>query len=278
MFLIRQPYQGDKGVVKFSTASTPSFFYNHTPGIALKYVFKGQEEYLVNQEHIRLSAGQFMILPHNQSYSAYIQKRYVYTQGVCIDLNPDLVMDRITSSDWELFYSVPFQCLHFSTLGQSIHGVGKYASLVDENSDWNTVFTQLGYELMSFYHDIQKIRPILSSKAKKINTQKDLISKLFKAKDFIHQLYSQPLHLSKLSREVGMSQYHFHRLFHAIFQQTPQQLQLELRMKATLEWMKDEHLSLADIAYKLGYNDLAAFSNQVKSYYQRSPSELRNTL
>jgi len=118
----------------------------------------------------------------------------------------------------------------------------------------------------------------LSIQTKKINTQRDILIKLFSSKNFIHQNFDQKIKLDELARYTGISKYHFLRLFKLCFQQSPQELQDKLRMKKAIELITSTTSPLSPIAYDLGYLDLANFSKKFKNQYGVSPSEYRKTI
>ncbi len=279
MFKIKRPYRGQYGEVKFSQGGTGAFLEGRTKGLALKYVSQGRENYSIGGRDIALGAGQFMILEENRNYLAGVQQSGPDTQGICIDLDPGFVLHHIPHFyDSHLLFELPFQAGHFIPLGATFHQFSLDSAVLSQSTDWDAQLPKLGEMLGSFTEFFRDIEAHIGFEAKKPLTQKRLIAKLFRARDFIHQHYKKPLKLKSLSRYAGISQYYFGRLFQSCFQCSPFELQQELRMKAALELMRGEQLSLSDIGFQLGYTDLAAFSNQFKKYHHQSPSTMRKTL
>ena len=60
MFSVNYRYQSTLGEIKYSEATPRSQFLGKTKGLALKYVCAGTENYLINNEPIAVSAGEFM--------------------------------------------------------------------------------------------------------------------------------------------------------------------------------------------------------------------------
>lgn len=275
MFSVQQKYQSSVGEVRFSQAIAGARFGSETKGIALKYVFEGTEHYEVNQQYIPVEAGQMVVLPQEQQFAAFTDNHRGKAHGICIDLNPDFVCRAIPDIlDLDLLFFVPFQGDGFLPLQQSLEHFSTHGDreklMKTQLDDWRNGLQHLAAT-------IQHLEPGLKEQTKKISTQRQLVAKLFRAKNYIHQYYRQRISLSLLSRHVGISSYYFSRLFQACFQQSPQQLQIALRMQAAGKMLKETNDSLSDIAYTLGYCDLASFSHQFKQYYEESPSQWRKT-
>lgn len=280
MFSIQRSFIGTEGEVKFSQAHENATFENQTKGLALKYVHQGTEHYQIKDAYIPVAAGQFMILPEAQSYHAHTKIHSAQTKGICIDIHSSyLLSDLQHLYEEKLLFEIPFQCQHFSPLSQTFHTLHSHAiHHSSPQTDWPHTFQQIKKELHTFKTLIQYIEPRLHTQAKKRTTQKFLLSKLFQAKDLIHQHYTRPLSLTNLALHIGLSPFYLTRLFQTCFQQSPTQLHTSLRMEAAAKLLSLEHLSLSDIAFTLGYHDLAAFSNQFKRHYQMSPSHMRKEL
>lgn len=279
MFIVHHQYRGPIGNIRHSRATPSSHFQNSTKGLALKYVIGGREDYLVRGQELQVSGGQFILLRQDQSFEAIARAKRQLTDGLCIDLDSDTILRHIPELyEQELLFGLPIQGQHSLPLHQRMHQVAKQALQPASATDWSALLGQITDELQRFSEEVQRIQPLLATKAKKVSTQKALLGKLLNARDFIHQHYRRSLTLKILARQAGISEYYFSRLFQACFQQSPSALQTQLRMQASLTSMQHEHLSLSDIAFQLGYSDLAAFSNQFKQFFQQSPSEYRARL
>ncbi len=275
MFTIQYKYRSSLGVIKVSQAPSRAYFRGITGGVALKYVSQGREEYVVGRQQISVSAGQFIILPQGRPYEAYTGKASLNaeTNGICVDLDPNFVLSEIPHLyDQPLLFELPFQGGHFVALCQTFRQYADGAEATQTGLEW---MNQLKLELRLLADYIRTLQPNIGTKAKKLDTQKQLLTKLFKAKDYIHQHYASSIRLSELARYAGLSSYYLMRLFQTCFHQSPRELQLELRMNAALLWIQAEQKSLSTIAHELGYSDLAAFSNQFKRYYGATPSQIR---
>ncbi len=277
MFEVHHAYSGPFGAVKFSQAMSKANFHGVTSGIAIKYVQEGREDYAVHGDLISVSKGQFILLRDQESYHARSKSSYSNTNGVCIDLDSDFILSHIPELlRWEILFELPFQCNYFSPIGQTFDKLTNSTSSFGAGVDpFELLFHQFKTELSLFAAQIIPLQERIQPEAKKLDTQKHLLAALFKVYDYIHQHHSEPLRLEFLSRLVGVSKYRLIRLFRICFQQSPQQLQVELRMGKAQEMIQRSQCSLTEVAIELGYSDLAAFSNQFKKYYGQAPSDFR---
>lgn len=273
MFSVQQKYRGRLGEVRLSQAEAGARHRNKTSGIALKYVCQGTEHYQIGGQSTFVESGQFMVLPEDRKFEASTDRRPLRAKGICIDLDADFVLEEIPDfHEHQLLFELPFKGQHFLQLPQSF---ARFAQGSLQAASSGELMQQIRKELALLVQLIQAVQPRMSRQIKKTSTQKHLLAKLFQVKDFIHQHYRSSITLKILAREVGISPYHLTRLFQSCFVQSPQQLQLQLRMQAAMSMIKNDQLSLTQVAFTLGYCDQASFSKQFKQYYQESPSNAR---
>lgn len=111
----------------------------------------------------------------------------------------------------------------------------------------------------------------------KTNTAAEYIRRINKALLFINNNIDQPLQLENIAQASHFSQYHFHRIFHALVGETVNDYVTRKRMeKAASRLVYNSTLSISDIAEVGGYSSSANFSKAFKLYFGISPSELRN--
>lgn len=82
----------------------------------------------------------------------------------------------------------------------------------------------------------------------------------------IHRLrkdFDQPLCITELARELGMSVSSFHHHFFTVVTgMSPLQCQKHLRLQGARRLMLGEHLDAACAGHRVGYNDAAYFSRE----------------
>jgi AraC-like DNA-binding protein len=88
---------------------------------------------------------------------------------------------------------------------------------------------------------------------------KDLLIRLCKARDLLRQT-DEWLLVPQVAREIGMSPYHFSRLFRAVFGETPKQCQLKARLEKAKHELLTTDTSITDICLEAGFSSLGTFS------------------
>ena len=75
----------------------------------------------------------------------------------------------------------------------------------------------------------------------------------------------EPIHLEHAASEVGLSAFHFLRLFARVLGVTPHQYLVRSRLRRAARLLTDEARSITDIAFEVGFGDL---SNFVRTFHR----------
>jgi AraC family transcriptional regulator len=75
----------------------------------------------------------------------------------------------------------------------------------------------------------------------------------------------EPIHLECAASEVGLSAFHFLRLFARVLGVTPHQYLVRSRLRRAARLLTDEARSITDIAFEVGFGDL---SNFVRTFHR----------
>ncbi len=82
--------------------------------------------------------------------------------------------------------------------------------------------------------------------------------------------------VDELAKDCDWSVSHFHRQFKQIVGMAPREYISQSRVSAAQALLREGELSVADIAERLGYSDVAYFSKHFREMSQCSPSEYRS--
>lgn len=267
-------YSDKPGQIKFSRAAGTYHFKGRTKGIALKYVAQGHETYMINHQIVDVPQGHFILLQEGEIYEAITPKNAIHINGICIDLNPDHFPIHSNNSKNNILFHTAFDCAHSTSFGNA------FLNLQTEDGesaiDGNKLLQSFSEKLIDFSNELYQLQELIN--VQKTNTQSVLIPKLISLRDFIYKNYNSKITLALLARQSNISQYHLLRLYKRCFDQSPQQLQQQLRMKKAKQLILKEKHSCSDIAFYLGYNDLAAFSKQFKHVFGVAPSKYAGEL
>lgn len=95
------------------------------------------------------------------------------------------------------------------------------------------------------------------------------------AKEFIQQHFHDNLSLQNIATTVGLSPYHFCRLFKKITDITPYQFLLKTRLQKAATLLLNTKSSVTDISYDAGFDNLSLFINSFRKRYGISPLQYR---
>lgn len=92
-------------------------------------------------------------------------------------------------------------------------------------------------------------------------------------RDRIDRDYTEELTVSELARAVGMSMFHFSRVFIELVGMAPHRYLLERRLKAAHAMLR-EGRSVTETCYACGFNNLSHFSRSFARRFGEAPSRL----
>lgn len=89
---------------------------------------------------------------------------------------------------------------------------------------------------------------------------------------------SRPVALPEVASQFGMSVRSLNRRFKAATNQTPLQFLQEKRLDSAKDLLQTSNLTIAEVAYRVGYQDVSHFSQRFKTLMATSPSDYRSTV
>jgi AraC-like DNA-binding protein len=104
---------------------------------------------------------------------------------------------------------------------------------------------------------------------------RDALIRLCHAKDLLRRSDGHALSVSEVAGELGMSQYHFIRLFKAVFGETPKQCQLRARLERAKRLLTLTDSSVTDICMEVGFSSLGTFSAYFAQRVGVAPTDYR---
>ncbi len=257
-------------------------------GIGIKYVLNGKEQYLVNGKTMNVMPRHFLLVNHKSEVGCRIYSKEV-VKGVCLFLNTQMVNDvhRTLTTATQTLLDSPFdtttpsfQCFeriydaHQSNLGLYILQV---SSLIEKHP--NHIFSEnLYYQLAEnmVINQNEEFKKMNAITAKKASTREELYRRLLVAKEYIEDNFDKNTEIEAIARLANISTFHFFRTFKEVFNISPHQYVLNLRLKKAAQLLKKPQNSITEIAYQVGFADIHAFSKAFKKNYQVAPSYFRS--
>lgn len=106
--------------------------------------------------------------------------------------------------------------------------------------------------------------------------EKEWPKSISKAVNFINHNYQQPIGLDEIVVASGLSKYHFTRLFHESTNTTPIQYLTKVRINKAMELLRNQELSVEQVAQQVGFANGNYFSKVFRSYLGTSPGNFRS--
>jgi AraC family transcriptional regulator len=99
--------------------------------------------------------------------------------------------------------------------------------------------------------------------------------RLARAIDYIHDHLADELSLDVMAGEAAMSPFHFSRVFKAATGQSPLAYAISQRLRLAAVLLRTTRLPVAEIAYRVGYEDVSRFGEHFKREHGATPASLR---
>ena len=88
----------------------------------------------------------------------------------------------------------------------------------------------------------------------------ELLRRLCRARDAIHDRSGEALTLDDLARTAGLSRFHFLRSFRAMYSATPHQYLTRVRLQRARQLLLEERASVTEVCFEVGFQSLGSFS------------------
>lgn len=97
-----------------------------------------------------------------------------------------------------------------------------------------------------------------------------------KAEDYIENHLSEKIVLEDIAQELGISKYHFHRIFSTGSSETLNQFITRIKMeRSAIFLVVNPKISITEIAFRYGYNDSSAYNRAFRKHFGVSPTHFR---
>ena len=101
---------------------------------------------------------------------------------------------------------------------------------------------------------------------------------IIQAQMWLQDNYGREILLKDVAARFDMSMRSFNRRFKAALSKTPLQYLQEIRIENAKDLLKTSNLSITEIAYRVGYQDMSHFTGLFKKFLAVTPSEYRTTV
>jgi AraC-like DNA-binding protein len=203
-------------------------------------------------------------------------------ESLCIQLSNDLINaafnDLIFSND----LSENMRAINL------VHDLNVYQSIEANTTVQNTVNSIIQHfnspeiiaeKLQLLAQEVCNIQLQLNTKLVRIerikkSTKSEIFHRIEKAKNFIELNFKDEINLDLIAENSALTKFDLIRYFKQIYQQTPYQYLMHLRLLRAKELIFENKYALETIALKLNFADLPSFSKAFKNHFGVSPSKI----
>lgn len=112
----------------------------------------------------------------------------------------------------------------------------------------------------------------------KQNTVEDLLPRLLQARQTVEARFADRVKARNIADRIGLSEFHFIRLYKAAFGITLRQHIINLRLDFARRSLEDPGASITDISFRAGYSNPSSFIHAFSKRFGLSPSTYRNLM
>ena len=97
-----------------------------------------------------------------------------------------------------------------------------------------------------------------------------------KTVDYIENHLSEKIRLSDTAHELGVSEYHFHRIYRKSSTETLNQFITRIKMeRSAMYLLVNSSTTITEIAFRYGYSESSSYNRAFRKHFGLSPSRFR---
>jgi AraC-like DNA-binding protein len=138
------------------------------------------------------------------------------------------------------------------------------------------VFSRFFYCFLPPYSQYNQITP--RSHPSSALVHDETFRRLCRARDLLAAGYQSQIFLDAAAREACLSPFHFHRLFHSTFGETPHDFLTRRRMDRARLLLASGEMTVTEVCLEVGYSSLGSFSSKFQSIVGTPPSQYQRQI
>lgn len=259
-------------------AETQAHFHS-TMEITL--IVEGEGFYKINDSKYSFVRGDCFIFDSMKPHNIFSTKDSSHLKYLSINFVPSFISS-LEIGDFNLQYLAPF---YFTDRSCKIAHTADCAPILFDlfKRIQTTLYTKAeGYSLMVKAQLFALLAHIachyqghytsLSAAKQKTPILQDSFTKVL---DYIEKNLTQDITIDQLSQIAAMNRYYFSTFFKKHMSESPVQYITRKRINLAIQLLKDDNLSVLEVALRSGFNNAANFNRAFKQLTGYSPSEYR---
>jgi AraC-like DNA-binding protein len=275
---------GARNMVIYAHSREASYPKHVTP-VSLKCVFEGSEVYETNLCRYLVTSRNYLVFNHGQMYASHLEGRQEVS-SLAVFWEPETaadILDRALSdgllegSKRGSDCSFRFVERLYPSDDLVTPSVAKLRRLLDDNNpDPLAIDEQLHNLLERLVCAHTRLEgEIQSITALRYSTRMELYSRLYRARDFIEDSFSQDLTLDELAGVACLSKYHFLRAFRQLFGLTPHAYLTRKRLDRARQLLLETDHLVNEVCAAVGFDNPSSFVRLFRLTFKQPPNFLR---
>lgn len=206
--------------------------------------------------------------------------------GCCFMAEAGLLDGKAATTHWhyfeqfqKLYPNVHLKRDYFITRAENLYCTGSVNSLADLTVHFIQQYfsSHIAQHVeRHFFHEIRRAYPESGFAHGPTGAHPD--EDIIRAQLWLHDHFAQEVRFAQVAHSFDMSVRSFNRRFKAATGETPLQYLHNLRIRNAKELLQTSNLSIGEIAYRVGYQDLAHFTRLFRRILGVTPSQYRTTV
>ncbi|MDE5437500.1 helix-turn-helix domain-containing protein [Elizabethkingia meningoseptica] len=240
----------------------------------LLFVLEGKHEVLIADKKYVINKGEMFLLK-KATYAEFVKtgnpdNHFIY-ESVSFSLKKEIIIDFVKLIEMEGYAQNPASegevLIHpyGARLQSFLESLKPY---FDDNEEIKVGLFKL--KILELLYDLAHANSLFLQQLMSLNYKEtaDLLT-------IMETHYLEPRSVSDLAYISGRSLSSFRREFESLFRTTPARWIQEKRLQKARELFLTTSLSIADVCYEVGYENMSHFSRLYKSHFGYNPSETR---
>ncbi|HUJ12452.1 MAG TPA: AraC family transcriptional regulator [Thermoanaerobaculia bacterium] len=230
--------------------------YNYRTTLSIKSVRRGAAWYETHDGRYLVTPDVFLVLNEGQHYSMEVDAS-ANTETYCPFFQPGFVRAG----------EIPERL--YPMRGRIAAALRSFGGVPIEDS-----FFDLAEGLTELRDDAR--RESISFPGLRASTREEMYRRLYRARDFLHCCFAEPVSVSDAAAIAAMSPFHFQRMFKIAFGITPMQFVQRRRLERARQLLIQTDEPVTAVCLSVGFESLGSFSTLFKRTFGLSPREVRS--
>jgi len=272
----------------YSETTCEAYYKNEKSDFSIRLAFTGNEEYFLADKALKIYPGYFLVLNEGTSY-----QRKIYTDTPAstfsVQFSRTFLGDfhrSMVCSDDELLdlpfdnndYCPTFHETLYPFKNDLMFNVLHLKHHFDAGENNELLMNEyLRHTLLLFYQVYNKEIHVNSNQLNLVKpcTRREIFKRLNNVKDYMISNYSRLISVEELSRVACLSECHLYKLFKELYNCSPHQYLLKIRLQRAKHLLNNTDYSVNEIVGMVGFENSSSFIRLFKRNFAATPKEYR---